>query len=193
MNVADVLTNAFLHAHLPDLSTWVFYFGNVVLVVAYVVVVALLLRPGGISGRGQLSPTVTTLLVLFLLTCSLLHIELAVNAYQRGVLTSEGGGVDVHLTLVILAKLALVVLGVVLVRKTPPPEKKATGSGAPVQITEAHIMRAVIDDARVTDEVVQHVTHAPAHAASDEDASDEDSGGIEADGGIEAAPGRSAR
>lgn len=138
-------------AQLPDLSTWVFYAASVSLVVMYLTVVALLLRPRGFSGRGQLPPTTTTMCVLFLLACSVLHLELAVNAFRRASVVDGGTGVDVHLTLVTVVKLAVVVVGLVLARR-----HTAAGSAvveAPparaLEISEAHICRARIDDAHV--------------------------------------------
>ena len=95
---------------LPVISmlTWLFYAGNVLLIAAYLVVCALLLRPRGFSGRGQLNPTVTTVTVLFFVTCALLHAELAYDAW------AHPDGIRVRFTLLILAKLALVVLFMVV-------------------------------------------------------------------------------
>lgn len=97
----------------PTLSTWLFYACNVLLIAAYLVICALMLRKNGLTGRGQLSPTLTTITVLFFLSCALLHLELAFHAYSRAPLVARdntGGGVDLHFTALVLAKVVLVVL-----------------------------------------------------------------------------------
>lgn len=99
---------------LPALSTWLFYAGNVLCIAAYLVICALMLRREGLTGRGQLSPTLTTITVLFFLSCALLHLELAYHAYSLTPLVvardGHGNGVDEHFTLLILSKVVLIVL-----------------------------------------------------------------------------------
>lgn len=93
-------------AVLPSLTTWLFYVGNILLITAYAVLTLLLLRPGGLTGRGMVSPTITSIAVLFFSSCALLHIELALEAYTHGPIS-----VDPHLTAVVWVKVVLVVWG----------------------------------------------------------------------------------
>lgn len=93
------------------LTAWLFYAGNVLLIAAYLVIAALLLRPRGFTGRGQLSPTLTTITVLFFVSCALLHTELAVHAYQRvPLVVRDDGGVDLPFTVLVLVQLFLVIM-----------------------------------------------------------------------------------
>lgn len=101
-------------AALPHLSTWLFYVGNILLITAYLVITLLVLRPGGLSGRGYAkdSTTVTTVTVLFFCSCALLHIELALEAYTHGPID-----VDPHLTAVVWVKVILVVWGALAIHR----------------------------------------------------------------------------
>lgn len=113
-NITTVTGDPVVTTGLPHLSTWLFYVGNILLITAYLVITLLVLRPGGLSGRGygKDHPTVTTVTVLFFCSCALLHIELALEAYTHGPID-----VDPHLTAVVWVKVILVVWGALAIHR----------------------------------------------------------------------------
>jgi hypothetical protein len=98
-----------------QLSSYVFYTANVLLLTLYLIIAALVRRPGGISGRADQSPLQRYLGAGFFLLASALHADMAwhVVTLTPFFKPPRGGPIAWDFALLVLAKFVVAVTALI--------------------------------------------------------------------------------
>ena len=90
-------------------TAWIFYVANLLVIVGYMIVGILLVRPSGLFGNGpRLSRPALVCLEFYLASCLVLHIELAIRAYQdKALVENADGSIDPRFITIIVVKVLL--------------------------------------------------------------------------------------
>lgn len=98
-------------------STFVFYCANVVLVTAYLVIAALSLLPGGVTGKVQQGSLLRSLTVAFFLSGAALHADLAVHVLALIPFFDPAGKITWDLTVITSTQMLAVFSSLVLIQR----------------------------------------------------------------------------
>ena len=102
-------------------STFLFYCANIVLVTAYLVIAALSLLPGGVTGKVRQGRLLRTLSVVFFTSGAALHGDMAGHVLALAPFFDEHGRIVWDFTAIVCVQTAAVFASLVLIQR----EKRA--------------------------------------------------------------------